>query len=183
MPFCKASKKHVEQEFSCLQCMSIYIHVCKQQSFFPPDCVSEHDAFRSMWSLLQSSINPQDISGILYEKKLISKSEREEIDNVRNTRHNRITALLECVERMIRIDKETFWIFLEVLKPEYNKLAMQLQTQVRKGTQLVNVFSVLTICTSHHHHIDYNNSCTTMPVFILITLLCKHAILFYLSHS
>ena len=97
----------------------------------------EHEAFRRMWSSLQSTINPRDISGILYEKEIISRVEREEIDNERETRYTRTTALLKHVERKINMDKNNFWIFVEVLKTaKYNQLAMQLQSQVHKGTQL-----------------------------------------------
>ena len=99
---------------------------------------AEREAFRRMWSSLQSTINPRDISGILYEKEIISRVEREEIDNERETRHTRTTALLQHVERKIIMDKNNFWIFVEVLKgtAKYNQLAMQLQSQVHKGMQL-----------------------------------------------
>ena len=131
---------------------------------FSPEGVSdEHEAFRHMWASLQSTINPRDISGILYEKEIISRVEREEIDNERETRHTRATALLQHVERKINMDKKNFWILVEVLQTaKYNELAMQLQSQVHKGTAEVvneivhhsNKYLHITSC----HHIDCNNS-------------------------
>ena len=117
------------------------INICNQVTHLilsPPDCVSdESEAFRSMWPSLQLAINPQDISGILYANNLISRVEREEIDNERETRHIRTTALLKHVERKIDMDKNNFWRFVEVLKStKYNQLVMQLQF-TSPGTQLM----------------------------------------------
>ena len=117
------------------------INICNQVTHLilsPPDSVfDEREAFRRMWSSLQSTINPRDISGILYEKEIISRVEREEIDNERETRHTRTTALLQHVERKINMDKNNFWRFVEVLKStKYNQLVMQLQF-TSPGTQLM----------------------------------------------
>ncbi|KAL5473599.1 hypothetical protein EMCRGX_G028102 [Ephydatia muelleri] len=60
---------------------------------------------------------------------------------------------------MIRIDKETFWIFLEVLKPEYNKLAMQLQTQVRKDDLAKPAPSLQVSAQSHLLPVRRHASC------------------------
>ena len=58
---------------------------------------------------------------------MISKADRDEISNDKASLNDRVGALLRAVERAIQIDKENFYTFVEILKPQYKVLAARLK--------------------------------------------------------
>ena len=97
-------------------------------------------AFQSTWAKLEDAVNPCDISGRLFAERVISNTERQEIDDPYSPVNKKIKALLTAVRRAIHSDATVFYKFMKVLEQEkkYKGLVNSLKSSV-KGTMVLSL--------------------------------------------
>ena len=97
-------------------CVILHTHLIYAPSY-PGSISKELEAFRSSYSELEL-VNPCDVVGQLYTKNVISRADRDQI-NERSSMSEKVGLLLRAVERAINTDKSKFSIFVEILQTQY----------------------------------------------------------------
>lgn len=77
--------------------------------------MAEVTTFVRYYQELRDTLNPCDITALLFSKDLISITEKAEIENMNFSVFQRMDKLLPAVQRAIKADKNNFYIFLEIL--------------------------------------------------------------------
>lgn len=98
-----------------LACMDVHAQACMICLPEPPNKDQVFHTWRKFYAELREKVNPSDITAHMYSKGLISSSERDDADNKMHCDVDRMDKLLPAVERAINIDKNNFYIFLDVL--------------------------------------------------------------------
>ena len=88
--------------------------------------------FGTYYAELREVVNPGVISAPLFVEGVISENEKEDVDNMMISRHHRMDRLLSAVRRTIRVDRNSFYIFLEVLDAveEYKPLVLRMRSDL-----------------------------------------------------
>ena len=88
--------------------------------------------FHHFSAQLKFNVHPEDISSDLCAKKMISTSEKSEIDLQPCTQYKRMDKLLEAVQRAMNIDPQYYEIFLDILDKEkkYSVLVKKMRGNV-----------------------------------------------------
>ena len=85
---------------------------------------NEKERFRAIYAGLQSQLNPDEITGKLYSKGLLTMCEKDEINNSTCASTKRMAKLLDIVERAIHANGANYETFLDILDsiPQYKPI-------------------------------------------------------------
>ena len=93
-----------------------------------PGTMDPDRVFVKNYAVLRKKVNPRYIAAPLHAKGLISDYERECFDKMMLSRRHGMDRLLSAVCRTISVDRNNFYIFLEVLDgfAEYKPLVQRM---------------------------------------------------------
>lgn len=91
--------------------------------------------FKKYYNDLSEGLSPGDITTDLFSKGVISPSDLDEIQVVKQTNKEKADLLLRAVKRIIQIDHTRFFIFLKSLnkRRKYTPLVKKMMDDMNNG--------------------------------------------------
>ena len=127
-------------------CLTILIYLTPA-----PKTMDTERVFFKYYAELWTIVNPNDITGHLFLKGLISMSEKDDVYNAMHSRDNSMRKLLSAVQRAIEMDNSAFYNFLKVLDgfPKYKLIVERMRSELHVASKLGLLYFHSEICLPH----------------------------------